>query len=147
MFESLLQIFLYRQFWLAMLLVFIAAKCNAVMDVVSHKWTISIFRKIENKFLFKFFHKDSWKNKYVDYDNGDKSRMKLIGNINFPVQLTDAWHLCKSIVITCLIMLYVIWPYLDPVSLLGAFALLGLNWNITFLLFYKRVFIEKKYRK
>lgn len=147
MLESLLQIFLYHQFWLAMLLVSIAATCNAVMDAVSHKWPISIFRKIEHKFLFKFFHKDSWKNKYVDYDNGDKSRRKLIGDINLPVQLTDAWHLCKSVMIVCLMLLYVIWPYIDPVSLLGAFIILGLNWNITFLLFYKRVFIEKKYRK
>jgi hypothetical protein len=33
----------------------------------------------------------SWKNKYKDYDNGDK-RPKFLGSITFLVTFTDAWH-------------------------------------------------------
>jgi hypothetical protein len=95
---------------LSTLFLCLAAVCNAVMDICSHKFTKSIFAiKKDFKFLSIKVNKHrwwtwwntqySWRNKYVN-DDPQYGRKKLWGtSINYPVQLTDAWHLFKTLMI------------------------------------------------
>jgi hypothetical protein len=77
---------------ISMILFALAAICNAAGDTLVHRYTTSVFNKLDPTFWNPAI---SWKNKYV---NGQ--RRKLIGPINYPVQLTDAWHLFKSLMLT-----------------------------------------------
>lgn len=126
-------------------LVTVAALCNAVMDTIAHKWSLSVFSDIWGPWRM-FFHRESWKNKYVDWDGRDHRRVKwnILGvRVNKPVQLTDAWHLCKSIMIGALVALLLVpGAEITAVALLQ-YSMLGIWWNVVFLLFYKRVLIKK----
>lgn len=65
----------------------IAAMLNAVMDVLSHHFPRSIFAKRKNKW---WNPKKSWKNKYVNWDSGNKKE-KLF------YVFSDAWYTFKNI--------------------------------------------------
>lgn len=143
------------EYLLALILVVVAASCNAVMDVIAHKWYQSIFTSFKGKW-YKWFHQTSWKNKYIDWDGGDKRRKYWVIRgyyFNVPVQFTDAWHFCKSLMIINLILLATLpgagivasisagmWAGL--LADLVAFFILGLTWNVTFLTLYKRVLLK-----
>ena len=79
---------------ISMILFALAAICNAVGDTLIHHYSTSVFNRLDSTFWNPAI---SWRNKYV---NGQ--RRKLIGSINYPVQLTDAWHLFKSLMLTFL---------------------------------------------
>jgi len=115
----------------------LAAFCNAVMDVLSFHYDKSIFSSLNKNFFNPQF---SWMNKYKKMGNNaidmDKRR-KLFWIINYPVQLTDAWHLAKTIMIFSLGFALINYEpcnewYFD-------LFLFGYFWNITFSIFYDKI--------
>lgn len=113
----------------------LSAICNAIMDTVSFHYEKSIFYKLSNH---KWWNpKISWNNKY----NQDSTRKKwLWGLINKPVQVTDAFHFFKMLMIMFIVIAIVtykgmnLWYYL-PLSYIA--------WNGTFVLFYKYLLKKK----
>ena len=125
----------------------LAAACNAVMDTSVQHYNTSIFPKFNNQ---KWWDgSTSWLNKYVDRDPNKGIRM-WFWIIPYPVQLTDAFHFFKTLMIifVCLsIMSYdntIIQKYLNDVwySCVIVIILLGSVWNLTFSLFYNH-FLSK----
>lgn len=119
------------------ILVMIAAFCNAVMDTCVHHFYNSIFSN-SKRFKPEFWNgSTSWRNKYIDYNKTELGYKKLFWIINYPVQLTDAWHLFKTIMIFALVGAVVLY---QPVFGNWDFLILGCIWNLTFTFFYKIVF-------
>ena len=126
-----------------MLCVGIAAICNAVMDVTQFHFEKSIFSSLNPKWWNGSI---SWKNKYIDgeWKNG---RVKwLWGIINKPVQLTDAFHFFKMLMVIFM-CLGVIIPHPPMViensilSFLIVLLMFGGIWIMFFNIFYK--FLKK----
>lgn len=119
--------------------IILAAICNAVMDTCQHHYEQSIFTKYNQQF---WDAKVSWKNKYVDWDNGDKRRVKILGGrFNLPVSFTDSWHLFKRLMLI-FIALAVVTIYKNTFFLFDL-ALVLVFWNATFHLFYHTLLIKK----
>jgi hypothetical protein len=129
---------------LSALFIAFASICNAIMDVTSHHFERSVFYKVKNKYWWD--SANSWKNKYI---NGDSTLGRIKWNIlgikiNKPVQITDAWHffktlmiifLCGAIVAGLTSTMVFSWYYL-----IAMFITSGVIWNTTFSLFYNRIF-------
>ena len=113
---------------LSVLLIILAAICNAAMDSVSHHFSSSIFRWKDEKF---------W-NAQVSWQYA-----KMIGGYKF-----DAWHLFKTLM---LFFLFAAVVHYKPISAnlftamipfahqLIDWCLLGTIWNLTFNLFYNKI--------
>jgi hypothetical protein len=120
---------------LTLTFVALAAACNAVMDICSHKWYTSIFSNYSRQWWDATV---SWRNKYNSLSPAN-GRRKIFWQINFPVQLTDSWHLFKTLMIIFLCIAIAL-----PTSHnLLTFALAGITWNTTFSLFYKLILIKR----
>lgn len=124
--------------YLPFILIFVAAACNAVMDKLDHHFSASIFDLIKNKKIRLWFNSNQgWRNKYVDR-NPKKGRVKwnILGiKINKPVQLTDAWHFFKMLMIFAICGMAAVYPVIIYMGIIN-WVILGLIWNITFRLFY-----------
>lgn len=114
-------------------LVALAAVCNAVMDVVSFHFQDSVFSKYDHQYWNPVI---SWKNKYVDWDGGNKERKRIWG-IKVAPAFTDAWHFFKSGMIVLLVLALVL--YKPLVNQWLDFVLIGVIWNVVFGLFYRVV--------
>lgn len=101
-------------------LVIILAVLQAVQETLNDRFNKSIFRNLDEYF---WNPKLSWRNKYVE-GNPLKGRKKLIWNINRPVQISDAFHIIKTIQVTLLAVL--------ASSSIREFILLGIIFNIVF---------------
>lgn len=66
---------------------------KGVSDTLQFHYKKSVFAEIENEQWWN--PAISWKNKYKDYDNGDKSEAYL-GSRSLFVWRTDAWHLAQT---------------------------------------------------
>jgi len=119
---------------ISLILVIISGMCNAIVDTISFKYYISIFSKLNPKF---WNPEISWKNKYVD-SNVTKGRKKLLWKINYPVQITDAWHLFKTLGIFLYIFAIVFYSPLTS-SLLLDVLLLGCFRNLGFSLLFNKL--------
>jgi hypothetical protein len=123
---------------ISFLFVICGAVCNAVMDVTSHHFHESIFSKIKNKKVNRWFRSyDSWKLKYEWYDDQIVGRKTWKG-IRIPVQITDAWHFFKMLMIVFMcgaMAVYepVVYPLVD-------FVIAGTLWNISFSFSYNYTF-------
>lgn len=123
---------------ISLILISLAAILNAVMDVGQFHFSSSIFRNWNPKY---YDGSISWKNKYVDWDGGDKRRKKwFFGLLNVPVQFTDAWHLVKSLMIICLVSAVIMYEPVFKNYQWIDFFLFGSVWNISFMLFYDVAF-------
>ena len=124
---------------ISLLLVALAAICNAVMDVISFHYKQSIFTKFNPQWWNPAI---SWKNKYIDWDNDVRmEKVIYIGNlfsIKYPTFLTDAWHFFKSLMIVLLGFAIVL--YNPVVNIYVDIILVGLAWNLTFNVFYNKIF-------
>ena len=122
--------------------------CRAIHNTLIHHWSISIFT---NERLFKSYWWNpnySWQNKYK---NGTVKYgyRKLFWKINYPIQLTDAWHLFNTFeiffhlfaVITALYLKVEVKSIKD-VILFGIYV--GLAYNIPFNIFYNWLLIRNK---
>lgn len=124
---------------ISIILVALAAICNAVMDVISFHYKQSIFSRYNPQWWNPAI---SWKNKYIDWDNDVRMEKRIsIGNIfsiKYPTFLTDAWHFFKSSMLALLGLAIILYkpcvnPFVDGV-------IIGLAWNLIFNVFYNKVF-------
>jgi len=131
---------------ISLLLVALAAICNAVMDVISFHYKQSIFTKFNPQWWNPAI---SWKNKYVSYDKfseytGSVSKLEKrifilnLFSIKYPTFLTDAWHFFKSLMIV--LLGFAIELYNPVVNIYVDIILVGLAWNLTFNVFYNKIF-------
>ena len=127
---------------ISLLLVALAAICNAVMDVISFHYKQSIFTKYNPQWWNPAI---SWKNKYIDWDNDVRmEKVIYIGNlfsIKYPTFLTDAWHFFKSLMIVLLGFAIVL--YVPVVNIYVDIILVGLAWNLVFDVFYNKLFKKR----
>ena len=124
---------------LTLIFVFLAAVCNAVMDVITYRFDTSIFSKVVR---LKWFidPKVSWRNKYKNEDPSQGA--------NFPFSttvlcaITDLWHLTKNIM---LVLLYVgITCYIPIINPVLDVILYYIVFGVTFEICWSRLFIIKK---
>ena len=125
----------------------LAAICNAIMDTLQFHFYDSIFEKdikTSSKWNQYWNPNISWRNKYI---NGEVAwgRKKILNIINYPVFLTDGWHLFKSLMLSFLFLSIFTfnikldyWYYL-PVL----FIVYKTVWGMIFELFYKHILIRK----
>lgn len=100
---------------LTLILISLAAVCNAVMDILENEnFSSSIFRNLDPKFWYK---RESWK--YA----------KRVFGWKF-----DGWHVFKSLMITLLMLAIV---FYKPIFGWIDFIVFGLMWNLTFSFAYK----------
>jgi hypothetical protein len=107
------------------LLVILAAACNAVMDKTETliSYNASVFRKWNKKF---------WCKPYAAHN---------VDFLPFTSYRPDAWHLAKSAMIVLLLSTLLVAKYASPSTLnalefILSLALLGVIWNWTFNFFY-----------
>lgn len=140
---------------ISLLFILGASICNSIMDILSHKYHSSIFN--DEKYDSKWWDASlSWRNKYLN-DNPMDGRRKLFGNVNYPVQLTDAWHFFKTLMIIFICTSITLMTLVNPfnfsifdnnwdyvVSFIIHMLIMGTVWNVTFSFFYGKVWIKKK---
>jgi hypothetical protein len=151
---------------ISLLFFIVAAACNALMDTLAHHHSISIFQNFKKGFWSDSYI-ESWKEKYVDWDGGDRSLRKLfpnfktkykifnwIGKINYPVQFTDAWHFFKTVMIFAICLsivsfkLIVFYKFNSQFLMyLITFNFYSLMWNCTFNAFYNWILVKGKIQK
>lgn len=115
------------------ILIAISAFFNAIMDLVSIKYSESIFSKYPK--LKQFCDSSvSWRNKYK---NGDPSQgPRFFGSTTFLVWTTDLWHLSKAIMLALLCSAIVFYtPIVGFIDIL----LYWLEFGICFELFYSKI--------
>lgn len=87
-------------FSVAMLM--IAAAANATMDKLSFRYGESIFARQPKAYQHWLNPAISWPNKWK---NGDRKQGEAFPlSTTALVWTTDAWHFCKSIMMTCLVL-------------------------------------------
>lgn len=116
----------------------LAGACNAVMDTVTHHYQKSIFN-VRKYRMFWWNPEYSWRNKY---HSGDPAlgRRKWIFGINYPVQISDAWHLFKTVMIFGIVGSVV--SYQPIYQWWADIIIFGTAWNLTFSLFYNKLLIK-----
>ena len=98
---------------ISLILIALAAACNALIDTLAHHFDQSIFSKLN--YLFWNPH-HSWRNKYID--GQVKNGHRMIWIFKYPAALTDAWHLFKSIMLALLIAAVVCYdPLVSPLMI------------------------------
>jgi len=125
---------------LSFLFLIMGSVCNAIMDTISHHYDTSIFKDLKNRGWWDPII--SWKNKYI---HGEPSigRVKWYFGLDKPVQLTDAFHffkmlmivfICSGIVSALYSNISLEW-YSFFIFLLGY----GTAWNVVFSGFYDKI--------
>jgi hypothetical protein len=124
---------------LTLIFVFLAAICNAIMDVITYRFNSSIFSKLVH---LKWYIDPSvsWRNKYK---NGDPNQGPVFPfSTSILCAITDLWHLTKSIM---LVLLYVgITCYVPIIHPVLDVILYYIVFGVTFELFWSILFIIKK---
>jgi hypothetical protein len=143
--------------WIAVIiivsLVTISAQMDAVMDTLWHHYDKSIFRDMDRMF---WDPKISWRNKYVDHKPSEgRIKWEILGiTINKPVQISDGWHIAKTIKIICLMSATTLAYFAQVVPILednrdnfvlfiALLTVLGTIRNSVFSLFYDKLLIDK----
>jgi hypothetical protein len=124
---------------LTLIFVFLAAICNAIMDVITYRFDLSIFSKLV-RLKWYIDPSVSWRNKYK---NGDPNQGPIFPfSTSILCAITDLWHLTKSIM---LVLLYVgITCYVPIINPVLDVILYYIVFGVTFELFWSILFIIKK---
>lgn len=122
---------------ISLILIFVAALCNAIMDVLDFKFNASIFSLCKNQSWID--PSISWKNKWKngDYTQGEK----FFGSSTFLVFVTDLWHFSKFMMLL-LIMCAIVF-YKPIVNVWVDILILYCVFTITFEILYSKVFVKK----
>ena len=123
---------------ISIIFLILAGFFNSIMDIIVHKWDISIFSKIKNDKLLQFINpKLSWTNKWKN--NNYKQGEKFIGSSTVFVMFTDLWHLCQFLMIVSFIISTTFYiPIMDN-SILNI-IIHYLAFTLSFNLFYYKIF-------
>ena len=146
---------------LSLLFLSLASICNSIMDKTTHHFHQSIFNDNtkQNKWKIWWNPGQSWKLKYVDgvVENGTVKWNILGFKFDKPVQISDGWHLMKTLMIIFLCTSITLMT-LSPVLELGLpsktfwgylynftthLIIMGFVWNKTFSLFYDKILVKK----
>lgn len=130
----------------------LAAICNSGMDTLDHHWYVSVFKKFGDQKSFWGDASLTWQRKYSDPQLLVRKKW-LFGN--YPVSLTDGWHLLKSLMVVFIALSittyqHIEWYKLIPfpknyfVNACMTLVVYGCCWNLTFSLFYNKILITKK---
>lgn len=126
---------------LSILFIALAGICNAVMDIIQFKFSISIFNKYTD--LKQWADpKLSWRNKWK---NGDpKQGENFPGSSTMFVWTTDLWHFAQSFMITffCLAIVFYepFWPFPQGnLDLLLDLFILKFTFSISFEVFWSKI--------
>ena len=131
---------------ISLLFFILASVANAIMDTCSHHYSTSVFKKLNPMF---WNNEISWRSKYIDNDPTKGKRKIFNGLLNFPVQLTDAFHFFKSLMIIFICFsiatfdLNFLYIFDYWICVLIVVTVYGTLWNITFSLFYNRILRRK----
>lgn len=121
---------------ISLVLLFIAALCNALMDTLSHHWYKFRWR---HKVTGQWWNPElSWKNKYMQC--GLDVRYKWYYKF---VWFSDAFHFFKSLMIVLICASIVMWTEAEPLYKLIGFAVCGFVWNLGFGLGYNWIYVKK----
>jgi len=105
----------------SLLLIALAAMCNAIMDNISHHFYKSILNT------------NRLSRRYWDLEVSNK--LPII--IPYTGYKMDAWHNFKSLMIVLMCLSVVVYkPFIDPII---DFIIAGCVWNLTFNLFYNKI--------
>lgn len=114
---------------LSIICVIFATICNSLNDTLTHHWY---------KFRWKNKVSTQWWNPEISWENKYNPDYRILG-YNF-VQLSDAWHVFKTLRITLYLTAVVLYqPITNP--LLDLF-ILGVTRNTVFSLFYNKILVE-----
>ena len=121
---------------ITILFLILAAICNAVMDVLSTRFYVSIFGNFKNRQFWDW--NISWRNKWSwgDKANGEKFFLSS-SMLSF---MTDGWHLAKGLMIVFISLAIVSYK---PLFGLIDIILFNCIWGIVFELFYTKLLIRK----
>ena len=133
---------------ISVILIALAAICNACMDTCEFHYDNSVLTKFSNRWYFDA--SISWKNKYIDRIVENGMRKWFFKFLNIPVFVTDFWHLCKSLCVTlicasCVLYTPFLGTYITKIILVQQmidFAVLGTTWNLMFNLFYNKLLLK-----
>ena len=120
---------------MTILFIILAAFSNAVMDVLSTRYDVSIFGNLKNRQFWDW--RISWKNKW---ENGFKlNREKFLFSSSILVFLTDGWHLFKA-----LMLLFIFLAIVTYKPIFGYFdiILFSILWGVVFELFYTKLLLK-----
>jgi hypothetical protein len=117
---------------MSIIFIILAAFSNAVMDVLSTRYDVSIFGNLKNRQFWDW--RISWKNKW---ENGFKlNREKFLFSSSILVFLTDAWHLFKALMLA-FVSLAIIF-YKPIFGMLDVF-LFCIIWGVVFEVSYNKI--------
>ena len=123
---------------ISIIFLILAGFFNSIMDIIVHKWSISIFSKIKNEKLLQFINpKQSWMNKWKnkDYKQGEK----FIGSSTVFVTFTDLWHLCQFLMILSFLLSTIFYVSIMDNSI-SNIIIHYLSFTLSFNLFYYKIF-------
>ncbi len=107
-----------------MVFIILAAICDALIDTLQHHWY---------KFRFKDKVDKQWWNPQISWQNKYNPDVMI-------VQLSDAWHLFKTIKIILWVIAVV--TYQIIINPLIDILIIGLIRNLVFSIFYNKVFVK-----
>lgn len=113
---------------------FFAGVANACMDVLRTRYSTSVFR---------FWRNQNWVNPSLSWPNKWKPKTKLGDLImsTILVWVTDFWHLCKMLMLLCVLFSIVI--YSPIVNWWADILILYCSFTIPFEFFFSYALIEK----
>jgi hypothetical protein len=120
---------------MSLIFIILASISNAIMDVLSARYYVSIFGNLKNKQFWDW--NISWKNKWQWGDKANGEKFFLSSTIlSF---LTDGWHLFKAFMIIFICSAII---FYKPMFGLFDIVLFSCAWGITFELFYNKILIN-----
>jgi hypothetical protein len=135
---------------ISLILIAIAGMCNALYELIFVAYDQSIFKNLNPLF---WNPQVSWKNKWAQpFPQPAEDKWYYFGFVplykeRFPysstifVWITDAWHLFKAIMLTCIMAAIVL--YVPIISPFVDFILLYCTFTFVFTIFYDYIFRAK----
>ncbi len=121
---------------MSVIFIILAAFCNAVMDVLSTRYYISIFSIPKNRQFWDW--NMSWRNKWQWGEKANGERFLFSSTmLSF---LTDGWHLAKAIML--MFISFAIIFYKPMLGVLDVF-IFSIAWGLTFEFCYNKLLIKK----
>lgn len=112
--------------WLPVLLMLGAGFFNGSADTMRDKMSLSVFAKWDQQF---WNPRISWKNKYVDWDKGDRQPAFFLSTTAL-VFLTDGWHLANTLSLLCIkLALLLMWRPSGWQQISIAFILVSIGYS------------------
>lgn len=116
----------------------LAAVCNAVMDILAHKYKQSIFSKWNRQYWDpSVSHRNKYKNHVISKEP------KFFGSTTFLVFLTDGWHLFQflsnSFIIVSIILIINCIADVTWWQNLALFIMFKVLWGVFFEWFYSKL--------